>query len=170
LAEGLGIPLIAISRLELLARKAPETNAIVALDAGRGDYFAGVYRSGVREREVLLNRHQLAAVIADAGVPVLICEERVRADIADLGGVEMVAAPTAVDVLKLARERFQAQLFDDAETLDGNYLRRSDAEMLAKLAEHTAARMARRNHQLDRLLTAPDAVPSPAEFTARLKP
>src|SRR5271170_7782185 len=44
LAEALAIPIIAVSRLELLARKAPGSAAAV-LDAGRGEFFVGFYRS-----------------------------------------------------------------------------------------------------------------------------
>jgi tRNA threonylcarbamoyladenosine biosynthesis protein TsaB len=160
LAEGLGIPLIAISRLELLARKAPEASAIAVLDAGRGDFFAGVYRGGVREREALLNRDELVATIAVAGLPALACEEHVLADMADLGA-EMVFPPTAVEVLEVGAERFQAKVFDDTETLDANYLRRSDAEMLAKIAEHAAAKAARSRGLSDSLPSAAEAASSP---------
>jgi len=35
-----------------------------------------------------------------------------------------------------------AGCFDDAATLDANYLRRSETEMLARIAEHAARRAA----------------------------
>jgi tRNA threonylcarbamoyladenosine biosynthesis protein TsaB len=160
LAEGLGIPLIAISRLELLARKAPESSGVAILDAGRGDFFAGVYRGGVREREALLNRSELLATIRDAELPVLACEQHVLAAITDLG-VKLVSPPTAIEVLEVGAERFQAKGFVDTETLDANYLRRSDAEMLAKIAEHAAAKAARLRGPSDSLPSAAEAASSP---------
>jgi tRNA threonylcarbamoyladenosine biosynthesis protein TsaB len=46
----------------------------------------------------------------------------------------MVDEPLAGDALALARERIEAADFDDAATLDANYLRRTDAEIFAKPA------------------------------------
>ncbi len=55
LAEGLGIPVIALSRLELLARQSPEGSAVAVLDAGRGEFYAGFYREGICETEALID-------------------------------------------------------------------------------------------------------------------
>jgi tRNA threonylcarbamoyladenosine biosynthesis protein TsaB len=55
-------------------------------------------------------------------------------------GAEMIAAPTAVEALSVGAERFRAEAFDDVATLDANYLRRSETEMLARIAEHAALR------------------------------
>jgi tRNA threonylcarbamoyladenosine biosynthesis protein TsaB len=46
----------------------------------------------------------------------------------------MVDEPLAGDALPLALERIAAGDFDDAATLDANYLRRTDAEIFAKAA------------------------------------
>jgi tRNA threonylcarbamoyladenosine biosynthesis protein TsaB len=46
----------------------------------------------------------------------------------------MVDEPSARDALSFARERIEAGEFDDAATLDANYLRRTDAEIFAKQA------------------------------------
>src|SRR5271154_5715591 len=72
LAEALAIPIIAVSRLELLARKAPDRSAAAVLDAGRGEFFVGFYRSGAYEAELLLTRESLPKAIADSGLPVLV--------------------------------------------------------------------------------------------------
>ena len=39
-------------------------------------------------------------------------------------------APDAAEALRFSLKRFRAGDFDDLETLDANYLRRSDAEVL----------------------------------------
>ena len=139
LAEALAIPIIAVSRLELLARQAPGGSAAAVLDAGRGDFFVGFYRFGVRDAELLLTRDSLPQAIADSGLPVVVCEPQVFDALADLKP-EPVTAPGAVDALRVGAVRFRAGCFDDAATLDANYLRRSETEMLARIAEHAARR------------------------------
>jgi tRNA threonylcarbamoyladenosine biosynthesis protein TsaB len=46
----------------------------------------------------------------------------------------MVGEPSAAGALPFALERIGAGDFDDAATLDANYLRRTDAEIFAKPA------------------------------------
>ena len=52
----------------------------------------------------------------------------------------MVDEPSAADALPLALDRIGAGDFDDAATLDANYLRRTDAEIFAKPAMPRAVR------------------------------
>ena len=52
----------------------------------------------------------------------------------------MVEEPSAGDALPFALERIEAGDFDDAATLDANYLRRTDVEIFAKPAAQEAAR------------------------------
>ena len=141
LAEGLAIPVVALSRLELLADKALDRSAAAVLDAGRGEFYAGLYRNGVREAELLLTRDALSEAVASSGLPLLVCEERAFLALGDLKP-ELVAMPGAADALRVGAERFRAGLFDDVSTLDANYLRRSETEMLARIAEHAAQRVA----------------------------
>jgi tRNA threonylcarbamoyladenosine biosynthesis protein TsaB len=51
-----------------------------------------------------------------------------------------VEEPSAGDALPLALERIEAENFDDAATLDANYLRRTDMEIFAKPAAQKAAK------------------------------
>jgi tRNA threonylcarbamoyladenosine biosynthesis protein TsaB len=139
LAEGLGILVIALSRLELLARRAPGGSAVAVLDAGRGEFYAGFYRDGVCETEVLVTREALLQGAAGSGLPVVVCEERVFLALGELDPVS-VAAPTAADALAVGAARFRAGWFDDVSSLEANYLRRSETEMLARIAEHAARR------------------------------
>jgi len=137
LAEGLAIPLIALSRLELLARQISGGSAVAVLDAGRGEYFAGFYRDGLCETEALLTRDALSQAVAGSGLPVVACEQAVFSALGELS-MACVSAPTAVDALTVGRERFLARDFVDVGTLEANYLRRSESEMLARIAGHAA--------------------------------
>jgi tRNA threonylcarbamoyladenosine biosynthesis protein TsaB len=144
LCEALGLPLVAISRLAVLAHlaEAPSGALIYALlDAGRGEFYVGVYQNGNRLREALLTRDELlAAVDSDAEQDriVVACEPAVVQSLDGLN-VRLVAEPTAEDALPLALHRIRRQEFDDAATLDANYLRRTDAEIFAKPQPATGA-------------------------------
>jgi tRNA threonylcarbamoyladenosine biosynthesis protein TsaB len=139
LAEGLAIPVIALSRLELLARQCPGGSAVAVLDAGRGEFFAGFYREGVCETEALLTRDALSQGVAGSGLPILVCEQGVFAALEGLQP-NLVSAPTAIEALAVGKERFLAGCFDDVVTLEANYLRRSENEMLARIANHAATK------------------------------
>ena len=141
-AEGLGIPVIAVSRLKLLADKAGG-DAVAVLDAGRGEFFVGVYRRGDQVAESLMTRETLLETAAGSGLPILVCEPKLAASLPE-SGAHLVTAPTASDALKEGARRFRVQDFDDVATLDANYLRRSETEMLARIAEHAALRASRR--------------------------
>jgi tRNA threonylcarbamoyladenosine biosynthesis protein TsaB len=129
LAEALSLPLLAVSRLAVLAQKAQADAA--ALDAGRGEfYFRDQNREALCTAEEV--RVQLNGTLA-------ICEESA---VHALPGSVLVDPPTAAEAFVYAAPRLLANDFDGVATLDGNYVRRSDAELLAKqgtLARQTAA-------------------------------
>lgn len=118
-AEALRIPLLAVSRLAVLASKAGAECA--ALDAGRGEFY---FRDG--SQEALVASSDLPLLAAR---PVAICEPSTQRVFPD---AILVDAPTAGDALKFAAPRFLTGDFADVVVLDGNYLRRSDAEIFAK--------------------------------------
>jgi tRNA threonylcarbamoyladenosine biosynthesis protein TsaB len=62
---------------------------------------------------------------------VVVCEAKVGEVLAGLD-LRVVREPRAVGALAIALERIAAGDFDDAATLDANYLRRTDAEIFAK--------------------------------------
>jgi tRNA threonylcarbamoyladenosine biosynthesis protein TsaB len=140
LCEALNLPLIAISRLAVLASLAqsappdqpPAACVHALLDAGRGEFYSGLYANGVCLREALLTRDELLA--ARSGEPtqfVVVCEPAVAQSLAALNPC-IVAEPTAADALPLALARIQQCAFDDVATIDANYIRRTDAEIFAK--------------------------------------
>ena len=63
----------------------------------------------------------------------MVCEVKVAEALAGLGP-RMVEESPAADALPFALQRIEAADFDDAATLDANYLRRSDAEIFVKPA------------------------------------
>jgi tRNA threonylcarbamoyladenosine biosynthesis protein TsaB len=148
LCEALDLPLIAISRLAVLAHLAAKLNAgapkvFALLDAGRGEAYLGIYANGVRLREALVTRTQLLAAIAEAAtthpessadsIQIVTCESTLAQAFAELDP-QLIPEPTAADALALALLRMQAKDFDDPATIDANYLRRTDAEIFAQPA------------------------------------
>ena len=128
LSEAGGVPLIAVSRLALLAACAEGDVVHAVLDAGRGEFYFGEYAGRECLREALLTGEE---VLSAAGATVMVCETKVAEALADLKP-RVVAEPRAEDALPFAVERAVAGGFDDAALLDANYLRRTDAEIFAK--------------------------------------
>jgi tRNA threonylcarbamoyladenosine biosynthesis protein TsaB len=143
LAEAAQIPVVAVSRLEVLAAKAgvPSDRSSslgwqagvpsAALDAHRHEVFLRVGGPDGQARELLAGTAELAG-IDPAPRHIAVCDE----DAAALLGVAWPAAelvrtdaPTAADALRLCASRAAAGEFVDLALLDGNYLRRSDAEI-----------------------------------------
>jgi tRNA threonylcarbamoyladenosine biosynthesis protein TsaB len=139
LAEGTGIPLIAVSRLALLAASSGLPHVIAAIDAGRGEYYVGEYQNGNNLGEVLLTGEETVALAKQPGAGVLVCDESVAGDAGTpatsacaalaICGPVYVQPADAAEALRFALGRFHEGKFDDPETLQANYLRRSDAEV-----------------------------------------
>jgi tRNA threonylcarbamoyladenosine biosynthesis protein TsaB len=130
LSDASGVPLIAVSRLALVAVAVGEATTVNAvLDAGRGEFYYGEYVGHRRVREALLSGDEILAAVA--GGAVVVCEPKVAEVFAGLNP-RVVDEPSAGDALPFAVERATAGEFDDAVTLDANYLRRTDLEIFAK--------------------------------------
>lgn len=127
LAESPSIPVIALSRLHVLAHKAGIPSA--AVDAHRQELFLRIAgESGVTER--LASSADLAALAPPPSIAA--CDEPAATLLTAAWPstrIVRVAEPTAADALVLAMPRILAAQFDDIATLDGHYLRRSDAEI-----------------------------------------
>jgi tRNA threonylcarbamoyladenosine biosynthesis protein TsaB len=130
LAEALRIPVVALSRLALLARKAGTHAAL--LDAGRSEFYFGHYadrqKVEAQKVEMLMSAEEWRQY---AGEPIAICEAGIAPDWA---AARLVPPPDAADALSAAISRLRAKDYDDVNTLDGNYVRRSDAELFARPA------------------------------------
>lgn len=125
LAESLDIPLLAVSRLAVLAHKAGTEAA--ALDAGRSEFY---FRQ--RADEALLQPEEIRRGFRGS---LAVCEESAAQVFPEAMRVE---PPSASDALVFALPRLLALDFDDVMLIDGNYLRRSDAEIFAKKKMQTA--------------------------------
>jgi tRNA threonylcarbamoyladenosine biosynthesis protein TsaB len=125
LAEARRTPLVAVSRLAVLAHVAGTTTA--ALDAGRGEFYLGEF--GGARRESLIPRPRFLEEAERLSEDLAVCEASV---LALAMKARSVPPPTAAQALEFALPRLRAGQFDDAATLDGDYLRRSDAEIFAK--------------------------------------
>jgi tRNA threonylcarbamoyladenosine biosynthesis protein TsaB len=128
LAEGAGIRVVAVSRLEVLAAVAGTGSA--ALDAHRHEIYLRQAEAGSPARERLAGADELAALTPPERIAV--CDQSA----AELLGsawpaVELVktAPPTAADAIRLCAPRVARGEFVDVALLDGHYLRRSDAEI-----------------------------------------
>jgi tRNA threonylcarbamoyladenosine biosynthesis protein TsaB len=144
LAEAARIPVVAVSRLEVLAAKTGVESA--ALDAHRHEVFLRLgladgtsSRSegfGRQGRELLAGAHELAALDSPP-TRIAICDEAAALLLASAWPqAELIctAAPTAADALILCAPRVAAGVFVDLALLDGHYLRRSDAEIFGEPA------------------------------------
>lgn len=133
-AEGAQIPVVAISRLEVLARKSGVPSA--ALDAHRGEVFLRLELAGKPPRELLAGAGELAT-IDPSPLRVAVCDEAAAALFgAAWPRTQLVrcAAPVAADALRLGEARLVAGAAVDLALLDGHYLRRSDAEIFGEAA------------------------------------
>jgi tRNA threonylcarbamoyladenosine biosynthesis protein TsaB len=126
LSEAAGVPLVAVSRLHVLAGG----DGCAVLDAGRGEFYFGEYEEGRCVREALLTRDELVAA-AGKGAVVAVCEAKVAEVLEGFVAVRMVAEPVAGDAAGAAIARLTAGAFDDGALLDANYLRRTDAQLFA---------------------------------------
>jgi tRNA threonylcarbamoyladenosine biosynthesis protein TsaB len=136
LAEPFQTPVAAVSRLAVLAAKAGLRSA--ALDAHRHEVFLRLEGPGGSPPELLAGAEELAKFPRPARLA--ICDDPARALLeaawpkTDLAKVE---APTAAEAIKLCFPRILAGDFDDVATLDGHYLRRSDAEIFGQMPHAT---------------------------------
>jgi tRNA threonylcarbamoyladenosine biosynthesis protein TsaB len=129
LSEGLAVPIARVSRLKVLAWLGKCEAAV--LDAHRGEVYLKV---GELERladvEALKGAGLEGRAVAVCGKSVA---ELVHAAVPDVWLAEC-EEPTAMDAARCALARILAGDFDEPLKMDGNYLRRSDAEIFAKPA------------------------------------
>ena len=127
LCEAGGVGMIAMSRLALVdATVETDGEVLAVLDAGRGEYFCGVYHGDVHISEQLVRMEEVTALRLDRRV--VTCEARVVESLGD--GVNLVAEPGPATMLAMALNRIQAGQWSDVVSVDANYLRRTDAEIL----------------------------------------
>lgn len=131
LAEPGQIPVVAVSRLAVLAAKTRVDSA--ALDAHRHEVFLRLMGPDGSARELLAGAEELTAVELRP-VRVAVCDDVAPALLELWKGAEFVRseAPAAADAIQLCMPRILAGDFADLASLDGHYLRRSDAEIFGE--------------------------------------
>jgi len=162
LAEPLRIPVVAVSRLEVLAAKSGAPTA--ALDAHRHEVFLRLglpgdqgsrvpqvpilgpgkpyLTTGHSHRELLAGAHELVSIhqahlAHPASLQVALCDDAAAELLRSAWPTaELIRTtpPTAADALSLCAPRVAAGEFVDLALLDGHYLRRSDAEIFGEPA------------------------------------
>jgi tRNA threonylcarbamoyladenosine biosynthesis protein TsaB len=137
LAEILGKPIAAIYLLEILAlRSGFQGRVITALDAGRGEVYVGEYdvagECAYRSQERLLLQEEFLASARGAN---LVTSDEVVSNTAQNSGlsISLIEPATAGIVAQLGWRKIQAGETVSPEQLDANYIRRTDAEILAKI-------------------------------------
>ena len=131
LAEVMDKPIAAVSVLEAVAGVGTtEGKMMAALDAGRGEIYAGQYKRGQRWERLLTQQEFLTEA---KGWRIVTPDSRI-ADVARAAGREVaqVELPTSVAIVRLGWSRIMAEETVSTDDLEANYLRRSDAEIFSK--------------------------------------
>jgi tRNA threonylcarbamoyladenosine biosynthesis protein TsaB len=155
LAEALQKPIAAISLLEAVAwtsgvastaRGSAPGRVLAALDAGRGDVYAGDYDLDPQmhmHSERLLSRDEFLAEAkgAAAGFPesmrkTVVTPDALLAEAVRAAGiqVERIEYPNSAVIARLGWEHLQRGQTVRPEELEANYIRHSDAEIFSKPA------------------------------------
>ena len=130
LAEAVNLPVVALSRLALLADSAQAPCAV--LDAHRGQFYCGMYGDG-NAREMLLTAGEINSMGGLTG-RVAVCEETVAQLLEELYGepeLIRVPPPRAAAALRFSLSKWRVGELADVASLDGYYLRGADAKVSA---------------------------------------
>lgn len=135
LAEVLAKPVAAVSMLEAMALSGNTRGKVIAaMDAGRGDVYAGEYHvsdgEARLESERLLTRAELTQSAAGA---VIVTPDRSLADVVRDAGlaVEEIELPRSDEIARLGWQKIVAGKTVSPTELDANYIRRS-SEIFSK--------------------------------------
>lgn len=138
LAEVLRKPIAAVSLLEVLALSARvEAQVVTALDAGRGQAYAGEYEAlaghARLERESLLNEEEFVA-LARGKLATVVTPDSLVMGWAQKHGLPalLVEHPRSDALARIALSKLLAGETVSPADLEANYIRRSDAEIFAK--------------------------------------
>ena len=139
LAEVMPRPIAAISMLEAMAYASGQQGRILAaLDAQRHQVFLGEYER-LREdihllSESLLTEAEFEAAMRGAGNARIVTPDAAIAALLVRAGIkfQQIPAPQADVIARMAADKVKRGQTVSPESLDANYIRRSDAEIFAK--------------------------------------
>jgi tRNA threonylcarbamoyladenosine biosynthesis protein TsaB len=135
LAEVLEKPIAAVSLLEAVAIAGRTRGRVVAaVDAGRSEVYAGEYEiesAAKRISERLVSQAELITIAAGRTV---VTPDKKLADIVRAGGspVEEIQRPGSDAIAGIGWKKILSGEIVSPETLDANYIRRMDGEILVK--------------------------------------
>ena len=135
LAEVLHKPIAAVSLLEAVARSSKVKGKILAaLDAGRGEVYAGEYEIGEHARMQSERLVSTQDFLAEAKGHTIVTPDAKLAEAARTVAVqvEQIDPPRADVIARLGWEKLCKSETVSPEDLEANYIRRSDAEIFAK--------------------------------------
>jgi tRNA threonylcarbamoyladenosine biosynthesis protein TsaB len=136
LAEVLDKPIAAASVLEAVAAASHSQGRVVAaLDAGRGEVYAGEYE--VDRAAIRLVSQRLLSLVefmqASEGSLVVIPHQNLVGAAREAGlKVKEIDPPRADTIARLGWHKIRTGEITSPEALDANYIRRSDAEIFSK--------------------------------------
>lgn len=138
LAEVLAKPIASVSLLEALALAAGlQGRVIAALDAGRGEVYAGEYSvsgdAAALVKEQLLTK---AEAFANTGKSVFATSDKTLYEAAAAAGISVsrVDVLNAGSIATLGWHKIRTGVGVSPENLEANYIRRTDAEILLKIS------------------------------------
>lgn len=133
-AEVLNIPIAAVSTLEMVAASAQEQKVLAVMDAGRKEFYVGLYSGGELVREFLATLNELAAEIKRNHDALVVSPEHSVKEITEANGgtLRAVSYPGAETVARLGLKKFVRGLACETDALDANYLRRDEGLFSAK--------------------------------------
>jgi tRNA threonylcarbamoyladenosine biosynthesis protein TsaB len=138
LVEVLQKPIATVSLLELLAAISNVQGRVVsALDAGRGEIFFGVYDvfadTASKREERLLSRSEFLAEVKRQRPIQVVTSDPAVAQLGDSGEapIAQVERPGSDLAARLGLHKLLRGETVSVETLDANYIRRSDAEIFS---------------------------------------
>jgi len=134
LAEVLGKPAIAVSNLEALAEYGSADLRATVIDARRGEIYGALYdRSGGQIiPEMVVAFPKFLELLGDREVEWIATDfDPFRQAVA--GAKTITTAPRALAgaIAKIAMRRLESGAVSDPDSIEANYVRRSDAELLA---------------------------------------
>lgn len=134
LADVLQKPIATVSLLQAVAQRSSTPGTVIAaIDAGRGEVYAGVYQASDGESVCLREELLTNSDFGRSTMPVVTPDSAVADVIAGLGlTVRLVPRPRSDAIAVLGLHKILTGETVSPDLLEANYIRRSDAEIFSR--------------------------------------